>query len=116
MTSIFFPLCLVVVFALASLPCDAQFGRFMQISPLIPNDDERDMCESVAEAEGLKLKKVEKVFRKTCEVVCKFNDNTNIVLNSPKDTPCCDIVGVGPTGLCDGEGTCNMMGMKGMKE
>ncbi|GFU69595.1 uncharacterized protein TNCV_1351541 [Trichonephila clavipes] len=49
---------------------------------------------------------VEIVFRKTREVVCKFNGNTNIVLNSPKDTPCCDIVGVGPTGLGIEEGKC----------
>ncbi|GFS58037.1 hypothetical protein NPIL_96721 [Nephila pilipes] len=119
MTSVYLPLCLLVVFALVSLPCNAQFGMFkrpQQISPLIPTDDEIEICETLAEENDLILMNTEKVRKKTCEVVCKFSDESTLVHNSPKDTPCCDLAGIGPTGICDGNGKCNMMGMKGMKE
>ncbi|GIX79798.1 hypothetical protein CEXT_77521 [Caerostris extrusa] len=114
MTTMFLPLCVLVV--LASMPSDVQSiggfggkvgfrGKFGlggivdmvgQMAPLIPSDAEKDICMDVAQQSGQELLEVKKEIGNTCYAVCVM-DTENFTIESPKGTLCCDIVGVGPT-------------------
>ncbi|GFS82485.1 hypothetical protein NPIL_366091 [Nephila pilipes] len=113
MTSVYLPLCLFIVFALGSLICDAKFGmlkKTQQISLFKPTEDEKEVCETLAEENKLILKNVIKMKGKICQVVCKFRDGSTLLQYSPKGMICNDMAGNLPTGMCDGHGNCNLMG------
>ncbi|CAL1267608.1 unnamed protein product [Larinioides sclopetarius] len=81
-------------------------GKIGNWAPMIPTDEERKMCEAEADNKQQKLVNTFKVPKKTCEVVCQMDNGEKSVLMSPEGTRCCDIVGVGATGKCNGSGRC----------
>ncbi|GFU69587.1 hypothetical protein TNCV_1351461 [Trichonephila clavipes] len=89
----------------ASLLCKAETESASQ-SNVQYSSTPFDVCKSIADAEGLTLKKVRKVRVNTCEVECKFSGETR-VLNLPKYTPC-DDYGVQITGMCNEDGKCRI--------
>ncbi|XP_015908544.1 uncharacterized protein [Parasteatoda tepidariorum] len=73
------------------------FGKYQ---PLIPSNEEKELCKK--HANGRNLEKTYKKFWKTCYVYCLYeNGITPEVLLTPKGTLCCDFVGIGPSGVCN---------------
>ncbi|GFQ83515.1 hypothetical protein TNCT_634051 [Trichonephila clavata] len=104
MTSVYFPLCLLVIFTMASLLCKAESKSASQ-SNFKPSTA-FDVCKSKADAEGLTLKKARNVRFHSCQVKCKFSGET-LVLNLPKGIPC-DDYSLKYTGVCNEDGECRL--------
>ncbi|GIY31906.1 uncharacterized protein CDAR_448181 [Caerostris darwini] len=80
------------------------------VQPLIPSLDDIKLCSNIANGRDLQL--VYKLPLQTCKPYCRF-DNETTQITSMDGQLCCDLVGVGPTGICK-KGTCLVGGIAGM--
>ncbi|XP_054724398.1 uncharacterized protein LOC129234424 [Uloborus diversus] len=81
-----------------------------QIGPpaYVPTEGEKEICAN--NANGRTVENVMKDRPQSCHVVCSYSDGQDETYNSPDGQLCCDMVGVGPTGLCR-NGKCALGGI-----
>ncbi|GFQ83514.1 hypothetical protein TNCT_634041 [Trichonephila clavata] len=113
MTSVYFPLCLFLVFAM-DLPCSAESERESLGNVQIPSFNPSDpnyVCNSKVNTKGRTLNPVEKYARLNCQVQCKLPGVEYGLLRLSKGTFCSDYRGTQISVECDEDRNCVLSGV-----